>query len=198
MAPKKKGSKKQADDDWEAELGEAVPPANGDYSIDTSAVATTPQENGDDDGQMGGGLLAALKKNRNKKAKKGKVLDNDFVEGEDPTAAPDTDGNNFSNKQPEEATFDDNDDDDDDDGDDGDDVFAGNAKKGKGGATGKAAETTTKEETKDTEDAGDEDGVGKVKSKKEKEKEKKGTREAAKEGTGCEKESDWSSSCSGG
>ncbi|EED16720.1 mitochondrial translation initiation factor IF-2, putative [Talaromyces stipitatus ATCC 10500] len=147
MAPKKKGNKRQ-EEDWEAELGESVPAAT-----ETPAEANgDAAANGDDD-QMGGGLLAALKKNRSKKAKKGKALDNDFVEGEDPTQA-DTNGDaavDLSSKAPQEATFDDE-----------DDVFTGKPKKGK------AAPAPPKLEPAEEAEEG-----GKVKSKKEKEKEKK-------------------------
>lgn len=97
--------------------------------------------------------MAALKKNRSKKAKKGKAVDNDFVEGEDPTQA-NTNGDaaaDFASKAPEEGTFDDE-----------DDVFAGKPKKGKAAPASKKAEPAEEEEE-----------GGKVKSKKEKEKEKK-------------------------
>ncbi|EER29202.1 hypothetical protein D8B26_000487 [Coccidioides posadasii str. Silveira] len=139
MPPKKKGNKKQQDD-WEAELGESITPTNGqpDNAAESNA---TPNE---DDDEMGGGLLAALRKNKNRKAKKGKAVNNDFVEGEDPTAG-------LESKEPEEATFDE------------DDVFAGTAKKPKP----TAKDEPSKQKTKDAEEG------GKVKSKKEKEKEKK-------------------------
>ncbi|KMU77721.1 eukaryotic translation initiation factor 5B [Coccidioides immitis RMSCC 3703] len=139
MPPKKKGNKKQQDD-WEAELGESITPTNGqpDNAAESNA---TPNE---DDDEMGGGLLAALRKNKNRKAKKGKAVNNDFVEGEDPTAG-------LESKEPEEATFDE------------DDVFAGTAKKSKP----IAKDEPSKQKTKDAEEG------GKVKSKKEKEKEKK-------------------------
>lgn len=102
MAPKKKGGKRQ-EEDWEADLGESAPavdapteePANGD-------------ENGDE--APAGGLMATLRKNKAKKAKKGKQT-NDFVEGEDAEVAP------AASKEPEEGTFDE------------DDVFAGKPKK---------------------------------------------------------------------
>ncbi|KAJ5084679.1 Mitochondrial translation initiation factor IF-2 [Penicillium alfredii] len=103
MAPKKKGNKRQ-EDDWEAELGEAAPGAE-------APAEDQPQEEGEDDAGMGGGLMAALKKNKAKKAKKGKPT-NDFVEGEDAGAEAD-----LASKQPEEGTFDE------------DDVFAGKKQK---------------------------------------------------------------------
>ena len=74
MAPKKKGGKKQADD-WENDLGETPDP----IAAATEQAKATEAEN--DDGQHaevngeelgGGGLLAALKKNKAKRAKKGK------------------------------------------------------------------------------------------------------------------------------
>ncbi len=146
MAPKKKGGKKQ-DDDWEAELGEtpaAVPEAT-----------TTADVNGEAEAEMnGGGLLAALKKNKNKRAKKGKPVE-DFVEGEDPPAADGVgEGSNLNGKAPEEANLDE------------EDVFAGTGEKGK--PEKKALEEPVEELTD-----GDKDEEGGLKSKKEKEKEKR-------------------------
>ncbi|KAA8648564.1 hypothetical protein EYZ11_001111 [Aspergillus tanneri] len=146
MAPKKKGNKRQ-EEDWEAELGESAPAAS------SSEAADAPQEPvADGDGEtMGGGLLAALRKNKNKKAKKGKTV-NDFVEGEDAAeGSPETD---FASKQPEEGTFDD------------EDVFGG--KKAAKAAKAKAAAAAAPSPPKD-----EEEGGFRVKSKKEKEKEKK-------------------------
>lgn len=147
MAPKKKGGKKQQEEDWEAELGESAPTAQ-----ESQAPADANGEaNGDGDGdEMGGGLLAALKKNRSKKAKKGKNVDNDWVEGEDPTQA-DTNGDaaaDLASKAPQEGSFEDE-----------EDVFSGKPK-----ATKPAPKAQPKQD--------DEEG-GKLKSKKEKEKEKK-------------------------
>ncbi|KAI9931793.1 hypothetical protein ASPWEDRAFT_66346 [Aspergillus wentii DTO 134E9] len=141
MPPKKKGNKRQ-EEDWEADLGESAPAAN-------TQAEEQPQEDATGDGEEagGGGLLAALRKNKNKKAKKGKVV-NDFVEGEDPSE--DANGAvDLASKQPEEGTFDE------------DDVFAGkkNQKPIKA-----AAQAPPKEP---------EDDTFRVKSKKEKEKEKK-------------------------
>lgn len=145
MAPKNKGGMKQ-EDDWEAELGEtpdAAPQAN-----------ETVHVNGDGEADIGGGgLLAALKKNKNKRAKKGKPVDDD-LEGEDPLpVAGAEEVANQNDKAPEEARVDE------------DDVFAGTGKKGKAGkkAPAQAAE--------DLADGKDEEGS--MKSKKEKEKEKK-------------------------
>ncbi|OAX78465.1 translation initiation factor aIF-2 [Emergomyces africanus] len=157
MAPKKKGSKKQQED-WEAELGETIPAATAtapdaaaddENKDDTSNDAKESNDNKNEEDGMSGGLLAALKKNRSKKAKRGKGADNDFVEGEDPMAAMD------ESKQPQEASFE----------DDEEDVFSGNAAT-RQRAKEKAA--AMKEKAKEAEEEG-----GRVKSKKEKEKEKK-------------------------
>lgn len=142
MAPKKKGNKRQ-EEDWEAELGETVPAPGG----EAEAPAAEEGAADEDAGMGGGGLLAALRKNKNKKAKKGKPV-NDFVEGEDATQEANGDAD-FASKQPEEGTFDD------------DDVFAGKAKPKKAAA---APEPKPAEE---------EEGGFRVKSKKEKEREKK-------------------------
>ncbi|KAK2872056.1 hypothetical protein FQN49_002589 [Arthroderma sp. PD_2] len=136
MAPKKK-SNKQADD-WEAELGESIAPVNQ-QTKEPEAEAEAAGK--DEDDAMGGGLLAALRKNKSKKAKKGKPTNNDFVEGEDIAV-------DLSNKQPEEGTFDE------------DDVFAGKPKPAKG--AGK------KEPVKPAE--AEEGGKLKSKKEKEKEK----------------------------
>lgn len=150
MAPKKKGNKKQADD-WEADLGETIDPIA--KATEDAKKEEAEQDAAADEGENtggAGGLLAALRKNKNKRAKKGKPVD-DFVEGEDPpgteSPAPEVD---ISSKAPEEATFDD------------EDVFAGTAPKGKG--------DKKQPEKKDDED---EEEVGGLKSKKEKEREKK-------------------------
>ncbi|KAL4768870.1 hypothetical protein BDW60DRAFT_113092 [Aspergillus nidulans var. acristatus] len=141
MAPKKKGNRKQ-EEDWEAELGESIPPAGG----DSPAQEEAPGADGDDGEAGGGGLLAALRKNKNKKAKKGKPT-NDFVEGEDPTQEVNGD-TDFTSKQPEEGTFDE------------DDVFAGKKSKPIKAAPPPPAPA-------------DEDSGPRVKTKKEKEREKK-------------------------
>ncbi|EAW08329.1 putative mitochondrial translation initiation factor IF-2 [Aspergillus clavatus NRRL 1] len=139
MAPKKKGNKKQ-EEDWEAELGESAPAV--DQPQETPAAADEEAES------MGGGLLAALRKNKTKKAKKGKPT-NDFVEGEDATPAADA-AVDLASKQPEEGTFDDE-----------DDVFAGKKNQ-------KAAKATPAAPAEPQDD-----GEFRVKSKKEKEREKK-------------------------
>ena len=153
MAPKKKGGKKQADD-WEADLGETIDPIA--KATEDAKKAEAEQDAADE--MSGGGLLAALRKNKDKRAKKGKPVINDFVEGEDPdSVAPTPPATDLEAKAPAEATF---------DGDDGDDVFAGPAKKGKGG---KKQPDPTPVDDQD----GDEADGGGVKSKKEKEREKK-------------------------
>ncbi|KAL2848085.1 hypothetical protein BJY01DRAFT_212240 [Aspergillus pseudoustus] len=144
MAPKKKGNRKQQEEDWEAELGESIP-APGDESPAQESPAAEMDEG---EAAGAGGLLAALRKNKNKKQKKGKPI-NDFVEGED--ASTEANGEaDFASKQPEEGTVDE------------DDVFAGKPKK-----PIKAPAPAPKEED-DEEDSGP-----RVKTKKEKEREKK-------------------------
>jgi translation initiation factor 5B len=157
MPPKKKGAKKGADD-WEAELGEIPDPI---AAATQAAKEETAAKVEDEEDLGGGGLLAALKKNKAKKQKKGKIVQEDYVDGEDP---PDVNGVNghvateatddLTTKAPEEATA--------------DDLFA-EPTKGKGGK-----EKQTKVDAKPAEDEDEELGEdGKVKSKKEKEKEKK-------------------------
>ncbi|KIW15565.1 translation initiation factor aIF-2 [Exophiala spinifera] len=144
MAPKKKGGKKQADD-WDADMGETIDPIAQATADAKKAEAT---EDAAEEEVNAGGLMAALRKNRDKRAKKGKPV-NDFVEGEDADgAAPTPPAEDFAAKAPAEATLDDE-----------DDVFAGNAKKTKG--------------NKKQADDGDDGEGGGVKSKKEKEREKK-------------------------
>ncbi|KAI9799559.1 MAG: hypothetical protein M1825_004485 [Sarcosagium campestre] len=85
MPPKKKSNKK-GNDDWESELGEAVPPS--DPTLEATTESSTPNgANAEDESTEvngGGGLMAAIKKNKSKKQKKGKPV-NDFVDGEDAT-----------------------------------------------------------------------------------------------------------------
>lgn len=157
MAPKKKGNK-QANDDWEAELGETVDPiAAATQEAKELEASKAAEEDGDSVG--GGGLLAALKKNKSKKQKKGKPVDEDYLQGEDP---PSTNGHTepdgiseLASKAPAEA--------------DADDLFDTQVSKTKGGK-GKQG----KPEVGATED-GDLSGGegGGLRSKKEKEKEKK-------------------------
>lgn len=60
MAPKKKGNKK-GQDDWEADLGETIPPAD-------QAENGADEEDGEDGS---GGLMAMLRKNKQKRKEKG-------------------------------------------------------------------------------------------------------------------------------
>ena len=157
MAPKKKQGK--PDDDWENELGEdpsQEPPSTnrdgppGELNGDSVAQQDQEQsESGGNDG-AGGGLLAALQKNKNRRAKKGKPVQ-EFTEGEDP---PGLTGLNINGNAPQEANLEE------------DELFSGTAQKGK-------TEKAGSEKTAGDLDAGKEDGGGGLKSKKEKEKEKK-------------------------
>lgn len=142
MAPKKKGNKK-ADDNWEAELGEPIAPPEA--AAEAKAEEAAPEE----DAPVND-LMAAIQRRKKKKNKGG---DQDFVQGEDPTADGASGG--LESKAPEEANFDE------------DDVFAGNFNKKKGKAAAPAAEK------KDDEVKEADDGAPKVKTKAEKEKEKK-------------------------
>ena len=160
MAPKKKANKK-GNDDWEAELGETVDPI---AAATQEAKDTDNTQDGEEDGNAagGGGLLAALKKNKSKKQKKGKPVEEDYVDGEDIPATNGVNGHAEPNgmedlaaKAPEEATT--------------DDLFAAPAGKGKGA---KAKPGKAEPAPKEDGDGLDEDG-GTLKSKKEKEKEKK-------------------------
>ena len=159
MPPKKKANKK-GDDDWEAELGETPDPIAA--AVQEAKEAETTKD-AEDESAGGGGLLAALKKNKSKKQKKGKFVQEDYVEGEDPT---EVNGNshhdepnvldNLEAKAPTEATT--------------DDLFAQPATKAKG-PKGKQGKADNKEVEAIGEDSGGE-GIS-MKSKKEKEKEKK-------------------------
>ena len=151
MAPKKKDKQ---NDDWEAELGETVEPA----------ADVPPEDGGEMVSGLGGGLLATLKKNKSNKKKKGKHVEEDYLDSEDPPAADELNGHaepdgieELAAKAPEEATT--------------EDLFAVQTTKAKGGKTkqGKKEEIISPDE--DGEAEGD-DGGG-LKSKKEKEKEKK-------------------------
>lgn len=156
MPPKKKGNKK-GEDDWEADLGEtidatAAPPATED--------APSPE---DDNAGGGGGLLAALKKNKKQKQKKGKAVQEDYLEGEDPSGANGIDGHaepdgitQMAQQAPEEAKA--------------DDMFDEQVKKLKGGKGKQLRDPDTSVASVQDEQ---EDGGSSLKSKKEKEKEKK-------------------------
>ena len=152
MAPKKKGGKTSAQDNLEVDFIDPI----------AEAVKKAKEEeaghDNDGDDEAGGGLLAALNKNRDRKKKKGRVVE-DYVQGEDPSEQqtnPDTPSAaiDLAAKLPQEAKADD------------EDEFGLPMKKGK---AGKAA--PSKPEQKDDED--EEDANGRVKTKKEKEKEKK-------------------------
>lgn len=163
MAPKKKLNKK-GNDDWEAELGETVDPISTATS-DAKAADSEHNEDRDESGVGpggGGGLLAALKKNKSKKQKKGKVVEEDYLEGEDPPVANGFQdhegtkgGEDLAAKVPEDATA--------------EDVFATQPTKAKGG---KEKQNKATEVAKADENGSEEEGGG-LKSKKEKEKEKK-------------------------
>ena len=160
MAPKKKGNKK-ADDNWEAELGETVDPIAA--AVKESKEVEASKDADDDSGVGGGGgLLAALKKNKSKKQKKGKPVDEDYLDGEDPSATDGADGHTEPNgiaemagKAPEE--------------DNADELFDAQLIKTKGG---KGKQGKLEVEAKEDEDTSGGEGGG-LKSKKEKEKEKK-------------------------
>jgi translation initiation factor 5B len=168
MAPKTKGGNKKKDENWEDDLGETVDPIA--QAAQNSKDEEATQDAAEEDSGMGGGLLAALKKNRGKKQKKGKVLE-DFVEGEDPAAEDGVNGDaapevDLTAKAPQEATFDDD-----------EDAFGQPGKKGKGGKGGKQQ---AKAEEKDEDDEEERDASGKIMTKKEKEKAKKEREKARK------------------
>lgn len=147
MPPKKKGNKKAADD-WEAELGESIAPANG--NGEDAAPEDDADQNEEDDAPVGG-LMAMMKKNREKRKKKG--LSEDFGEGENAADAETTPAPEV--KAPVEATM--------------DDEFALPEKKGKGGKQNKQQPAAKAAPAADEE----RDASGKVLTKAEKEKLKK-------------------------
>ncbi|KKY38470.1 putative eukaryotic translation initiation factor 5b [Diaporthe ampelina] len=148
MAPKKKGNKK-AQDDWEAELGETIAPANG-------ADVPAP-ENGDDaaaaaedDAPATGGLMGLMRKNKERRKKKGLPE----LEGEDaPGAEPAEPAEEKA--APAEANI--------------EDEFALPDKKGKGGKGKQQAKPAPAAKGVDDET----DASGRVLTKAEKEKLKK-------------------------
>lgn len=73
---KKKGGRKADNDDWEAELGETIPPANADPEAAAAPPASAPAA--DDD--FGGGLMASVQAASNKKGKKNKKNNVDWDE----------------------------------------------------------------------------------------------------------------------
>ncbi|KAH8158264.1 hypothetical protein CIB48_g9984 [Xylaria polymorpha] len=147
MAPKKKGGKKAADD-WEADLGESIAPANG----DAAPAADAPEEQAENGDAPVGGLMAMLNKNREKRKKKG--LSENFIDGDSaqPATPEPTDISAF--KPPQEATA--------------EDEFALPEKKGKGGKQNKnqPAAKAPAASAADEDDAGD----GRMLTKAEKEK----------------------------
>ncbi|KJX98466.1 mitochondrial translation initiation factor IF-2 like protein [Zymoseptoria brevis] len=154
MAPKGKKGKKGGDD-WDESLGEVADPI-----AQTEEEAKAGDAADDEEGAGGaGGLMAALKKNKEKRKKKGKAVENDFVEGEDPTADTAEDGGpsalDLAAKAPEEASIEDEFD------------LPGKGKKGKG------AKPQGKKATEPAEDDEDDNDGGGVKTKAQKEKEKK-------------------------
>lgn len=158
MPPKKKGNKK-GNDDWEADLGESVDPIAA--ATQEAKDADAADDAAEDDVGGGGGLLAALKKNKKQRQKKGKPVQEDYLEGEDPPAADaiiadgqPNDVSELAAKAPEEANA--------------DDLFDAQPTKAKGG---KGKPGKVEAAPKDNEES-DGEGGG-LKSKKEKEKEKK-------------------------
>ena len=167
MAPKKKGTKK-GNDDWEADLGESVDPATATKNDEVTPNADeAPDQQNDVDGIEGGGLLAALRKNKGRKQKKGKAVNEDYLDGEDPTVADATneigEADNLAAKEPQEATA--------------EELFTPPVSKSL--KVGKGKQVTLNEAPKETledvprEEDGSGDEGGLLKSKKEKEKEKK-------------------------
>ncbi|KAH9908607.1 hypothetical protein F4778DRAFT_768471 [Xylariomycetidae sp. FL2044] len=158
MPPKKKGNKKGADD-WEAELGESIPPSN-----DAEAPADGEETKEEEDAPVGG-LMAMMKKNREKRKKKG--LSEDFVEGQSATdAAAET---TPAPKAPEEATM--------------DDEFALPEKKGKGGKQNKQQPAKAAAADDDVGEGGKVlTKAEKEKLKKEREKQRKKEQAAKKKG----------------
>lgn len=172
MAPKKKGNKK-GNDDWEADLGETPDPIAA-AAQEAKEVEIVRDAELDEAPGGGGGLLAALKKNKSNKKKKGKVVEEDYVDGEDPLIADGINGHaepngiqDLATKAPEEATT--------------EDLFEEQVTKAKGGKgkQGKNGGTLEPNEDEDGEDA-EESHAGGIKSKKEKEKEKKEREKARK------------------
>ncbi|KAH6631647.1 hypothetical protein F5144DRAFT_227019 [Chaetomium tenue] len=164
MAPKKKGNKKGGDD-WEAELGESIAPANA----ADSPAADAPAE--EESSAGGGGLMNLMRKNKEKRKKKG-FVDETADDNEDtPDALPETlTLPDLSAKQAEEANL--------------EDEFALPDKKGKGG---KGKQQNQKAAAKD-EEADDSGRVltkaEKEKLKKEREKQRKKEQAAKKKATG--------------
>ncbi|KAK4080008.1 Eukaryotic translation initiation factor 5B [Trichoderma simmonsii] len=150
MAPKKKGNK-NAQEDWEAELGESIAPAG-------DAPPAAEQNGEDGEAAGGGGLMAMLRKNKEKRKKKGIV---------DEEPAPEPVAEDLSAKAPVEASLD-------------DDEFALPQKKGKGGK-GKPAPAAKDDDKDDLEEPGRIlTKAEKEKLKKEREKQRKKEQAAKK------------------
>uniref|UniRef100_A0A0D2XJR3 Eukaryotic translation initiation factor 5B n=1 Tax=Fusarium oxysporum (strain Fo5176) TaxID=660025 RepID=A0A0D2XJR3_FUSOF len=163
MPPKKKGNKKNQQDDWEAELGESIaPPANA-----NGADGDANANDDDDDAGGAGGLMATLRKNKEKRKKKGIVEPEPVPEPEAPAAEEPP------AQAPVEANI--------------DDEFALPEKKGKGGKQNKQA--AKKPEPAATDDAADGGRIltkaEKEKLKKEREKQRKKEQAAAKKKGGA-------------
>ncbi|KAL7933813.1 hypothetical protein V8C35DRAFT_51524 [Trichoderma chlorosporum] len=154
MAPKKKGNK-NAQEDWEAELGESIAPA-----ADAPPAAEQNGEDGEDDEAAGGGgLMAIMRKNKEKRKKKGIV---------DEEPAPEPVVEDLSTKAPVEASLD-------------DDEFALPQKKGKGGKGKPAPAPAAKDDNDDLEESGRIlTKAEKEKLKKEREKQRKKEQAAKK------------------
>ncbi|TDZ16542.1 Eukaryotic translation initiation factor 5B [Colletotrichum orbiculare MAFF 240422] len=157
MAPKKKGNKARANDDWENELGESIAPA----PATADGEAEQPAE---EDEAAPGGLMATMRKNREKRKKKG-IEDTTVPEPTPELESPPS----LADKAPEEANM--------------DDEFALPEKKGKGGKGKQAAAPAPKAD----DDAGDGSGrvltkAEKEKLKKEREKQRKKEQAAKKKG----------------
>ncbi|ROW05669.1 hypothetical protein VMCG_05276 [Cytospora schulzeri] len=157
MAPKKKGNKK-AQDDWEAELGETIAPANGD---EAPAAAENNDAAADaEEGPAAGGLMALMKKNKEKRKKKG-LSDDVPVEEAEPAE---------EKAAPVEANM--------------DDEFALPEKKGKGGK-GKQQQQAAKGGDDETDASGRVlTKAEKEKLKKEREKQRKKEQAAKKKPAG--------------
>lgn len=142
MAPKKKGNKK-GQDDWEADLGETIAPADQPENGNGAAG-----ENDAEDEEDGGGLMAMLRKNKQKRKEKG-------LPEVEAAETPEQDAAAVVAKVAEEANA--------------DDEFALPDKKGKGGK-GKQAPKKAAAAADDDDEGND---TGRVLTKAEKEKLKK-------------------------
>lgn len=85
MAPKKKGNK-DAQEDWEAELGETITPAGQQPTNDANGADDAAE--GEDGASGRGGLMAMLRKGKEKRKKKGLPEDEPAEEPEEPASAP--------------------------------------------------------------------------------------------------------------